>query len=179
VSHAALVGAARVTLFAVPGKQPVAELTVTADGPQVDVIERRGAQAHVMVPVQSLNPLDDVILVGWIPASLLRPRESGFGGSWGSGGVPAIPAQPRRRDARTVACAREVPLVAELGGERRLVGMLAAEVPIEFVPDGRSEPEDLVDVLARTAGVTLALGARLLAKRSELAGCTDVRGRTW
>jgi hypothetical protein len=173
-STAALPAKVAIPLALEPGRAPIATLRSPESEPRVDVLERRGEQARVAVLVDSLNPLDNVVVVGWVPASRLRPHTHGFGGSWGTGGgEPPARRLPPRRDTRFVTCSGEVPLVVELGAAQHLVGALAAGVVIEILPDPRG---DLAEVRVAAANVELAPGARLLAKQAVLAGCASATG---
>ena len=157
-----------------PDGPTAAELTFDEAGsPIVEVIERRGDRARVVVHHGSLNPAENVLLVGWVPASALTAHSHGFGGSWGSGGAAGSAPLPRPREGwRVVTCAREVPLVVELEGERHLVGAAAAGVGLELPPGSDAAGERLVEVALRSRQVELGEDVRLLARGSVVAGCS-------
>ena len=143
-----------------------------AGSPIVEVIERRGDRARVVVHHSSMNPAENVLLVGWVPASALAPHSHGFGGSWGSGG-DATSSLPRPREGwRTVTCTHEVPLVVELEGERHLVGAVASGVRLEIPPDARKAGDGLLEIVVRSRQVEFAEDVRVLARGSLVAGCS-------
>jgi hypothetical protein len=159
------------------GGPAIAELIFPAgEDPLVDVLARSGTDARVAIFPSTLDPLADVVLVGWVPASLLRPHTHGFGGSWATGGG-ASPASGRHRGEHW-SCPREVPIVAELDGDRRLVGAVAPKTRIDVPAGGTSSgsadggaEEDFVEVSLDAAQLMAAPGARLLVKRAALVGC--------
>lgn len=151
---------------------PAAVLRLDVGGsPLVEVIERRGDRARIVVKDESLDPGDDVLLVGWVQAGLLAPRSHGFGGSWGSAGEDSG-SMPRPREGwRIVTCPHEVPLVVELEGERHLVGAASAGVRIELPPDTDKAGDRLVETVVRSRQIQLADDTRLLVKGSAVTGC--------
>lgn len=152
-----------------PGESPVAELKFDAgDTPMVDVLERRGTTARVVVRATSLDPSKDLAIVGWVDASLLRSHAQGFGGSWATGGGSSHPIGRSPSGSRRVRCENDVPLVVELLGARRLVGSIRPNVELDVMPG----TDDLVEVLVRTGHLEPADGARFLVKRSIVARCT-------
>jgi hypothetical protein len=163
----------RVPLAREPDGSIAAELTFEEAGsPIVEVVERRGDRARVVVHHSSLNPAENVLLVGWVPASALAPHSHGFGGSWGSAG-DGTSSLPRPRDGwRTVTCTHEVPLVVELEGERHLVGAVASGIRLEVPPDARAAGEGLVEIVVRSRQVEFAEDVRVLVRGSLVAGCS-------
>ncbi|HEU5055750.1 MAG TPA: hypothetical protein VFU21_04470 [Kofleriaceae bacterium] len=156
-----------------PDGSIAAELTFGEGGsPIVEVIERRGDQARVLVHHSSLNPAENVLLVGWVPASVLAPHSHGFGGSWGTAGDGSSSLPRPREGWRTVTCTHEVPLVVELEGERHLVGAAASGVRLEVPPDARAAGEDLVEIVVRSRQVEFAEDVRVLARGSLVAACS-------
>jgi hypothetical protein len=167
-SQAMLPDIVRIPMALVPGGKPVVELMFPKAGdPLVDIIERSGNSVRVVVYPPTLDPDDSSLIVGWIPASILRPHSHGFGGSWTTGGEGGF-ANGRPRAKRSVTCTHEVPLVVELGTEQHLVGAITAKTTIGVLDDAGP----LVEVEVRNAGIELAPGARLLAKLTALADCT-------
>jgi hypothetical protein len=156
-----------------PAGPAAAELRFEDGGsPSIEVIERRGDRVRIVVHHSSLNPAENVLVVGWVASSALASRPAGFGGSWGSGG-DATSALPRPREGwQMVTCPREVPLVVELERERHLVGAVAAGVRLELPPDADRAGDGLVEIAVRTRQIEFADDVRVLAKGSALAGCT-------
>jgi hypothetical protein len=152
-----------------PGGKAVCELKYPLNHhASVDVIARSGNYARILVHAQSLGPTDSVVFAGWVQSSLLSAPNSGSSGSWGTGrGSWASTHRPRRR----VTCPQEVPIVADLGGESKLVGAVLPNVTIEIT--GPDEGE-WVEVHLRTAQVQPAEGAKTMVKRSVVAPCPDV-----
>jgi hypothetical protein len=135
----------------------------------VDVIERSGPDARVVVQPCSLDPMLSYVVVGWVPASLLIARAGGTGGSFAfGGGIGDISA---RRRGKRASCEGEVPLVAEQAGEMHLIGAIAAKTVIDLFEAG---PAGYVRVLPLRGNLELGAGVRLLAKESFLAGCKVV-----
>ena len=167
--QAMLPGGQAVPVSTTPGGPPVVELRyLTDDGPLVDVVERRGDQVRVVVLVHSLDPQADVLVVGWVPAELLRPHDRGFGGSWAEdGGFGRRRGRPRP-GARRVSCEHEVPLTVELHRDRRLVGAVKPRVVIEVLA---GPSQDMVEVVLLESPVELADGARFLTRRDRVEAC--------
>jgi hypothetical protein len=150
---------------------PVAHLEFDAGSQRVEVIARQGPLARVLFHPGGLDPAQDMLFFGWVPASALSTQSTGSGGSWGTGGQHGVNGPPPK--ARVV-CDGEVPLVAELDGETHLVGAVLPHVPLD-VGDALSGPgEDLVDARPHGGAIGPAEGARLRAKRSVLASCAVV-----
>lgn len=148
-----------------PGKPPVVELRYDS-APGVDVLEQRGKLARVAIRIDSLDPATHVILFGWVPASALHERSTGFGGSWATGGDRMPPRGRPMKNTKFVSCASETPLEVELAGERRAVGVVLANVVIELLSDG-----DFVEVRFPQPNVELAEGARWLVAKAALVQC--------
>lgn len=160
------------------GKPPVVQLRYKGPEP-VQILERSGKHARVAIRSSSLNPANDITLVGWIPQSAFHKHAAGYGGSWAVGGDPGAKRLPRAKDSKRVSCKSPTPLVAELAGERRTVGTIAAGFVIEVLatPDGL--PADLpaggdfAEVQLSGAHAELAKDARWLVKQAALADCTS------
>ncbi len=155
-----------------PAGTAVAELRFESGGsPSVEVIERRGERARIVVHHSSLNPAENVLVVGWVASSALVSHPHGFGGSWGSAG-DATSALPRPHDGwQMVTCPREVPIVVELERERHLVGAVTAGVRLELPPDADRAGDGLVEIATRTRQIEFADDVRVLTRGSALAGC--------
>lgn len=160
------------------GGPSIAELDFpTGEDALVDVLARSGTEARVAIFPSTLDPLADVVIVGWVSASLLRPHTHGFNGSWGTGSGRV--GEGRARGTEHWSCPHEVPIVAELDGERRLVGAVAPKLRIDVLGGGAASAsaadagsaEDFVEVSLDAARLKPAPGARLLVKRAALAGC--------
>ncbi len=149
----------------------VADL-VFESSPGIEVIERRGDRARVIVEHSNLNPAENVLVVGWVAASALVVKPTGFGGSWGSGGAGSGPLPRPHRGWQMVSCPREVPLVAELEGEQHLIGAVAAGVPLELPPGTARTGERLVEIVVRSRQMAFADDVRVLTQGAALAGCT-------
>ena len=158
-----------------PAGAPVAHLVFDGSGPGVEVIERRGDHARVVVEHSNLNPAENVLLVGWVAASDLVKTPAGFGGSWGSGGESGGSLPPPRRGWQMVTCPRDVPLVAELEGEQHLIGAVAPGVPLELPPGAARTGEHLLDIVVRSRQMAFADDVRVLTKGAALADCTATR----
>lgn len=143
-----------------------------AGSPSVEVIERRGEWARVVVLHSSLNPAENVLVVGWVAASAVAPHSHGFGGSWGQAGDGSGPLPRRRTDRQLVTCPHEVPLVVELEGEQHLVGAVASGVGLEVPAGAGTAVHGLVEIALRSRQVEFADEVRLLAKGSSLADCS-------
>jgi hypothetical protein len=153
---------ARVPLSLKPGGPPV--LTVVADSAVPEsprVFARKPGWARIALT------RNEVAIFGWVPAAfVLRPVKGGeaadiydIGGLGLSGlGTPRLKA--------TVSCNHDVPLVAEAGGQRRLVGTIGAGVAIQLLSD------DAAYVPVRFEGLDPVEGARFLVERTAFARCT-------
>ena len=150
-----------------PDKPPVAQLQYKNTPPPVEVLERKGKHVRVVVGVASLDPQQHMLLVGWVPASAVHKQASGFGGSWGDGGGEGTLGRRPDPNARYVTCDGPTPLIAELSGERRLVGTIAPNAVIRLPP----EDADFMGVWIEKPDATLAEGARWLVARAAVAGC--------
>lgn len=157
-----------------PNGPPVAELRFESAGsPLIDVVERKGDRARIVIGHSSLNPAENVLVVGWVAAAALRPHSHGFGGSWGSAGDGSSPLGRRREGWRMVACAHDVPIVVEVESERHLVGAIRKGVTLEVPPEADKAGDQLVEIAERSRELELADDTRLLAKGSSLANCSE------
>jgi hypothetical protein len=151
-----------------PGKPPVAELRYKSSE-AVEILDVRDKHVRVAVQVSSLNPKNNVVVFGWVPASAIHEKNTGFGGSWATGGDGVGGRRPPRKDSTFVACTSETPLVVDFGGEQRTVGVVLPKITIEVFAGG----EDFVEVQLHRVHATLVDGARWLVKRAALAGCAE------
>jgi hypothetical protein len=157
----------KIPLSLEPGKPPVAELQYDGNPPHVEVLEKKGKQLRIIVGVASLNPQEHVLLVGWVPASAVHKVASGFGGSWGDGGGHGVLGRRPQRADRYVKCDGPTPLVAELAGERRLVGTIAPNVVIRLP----QQDADFMEAWVESPDAALAEDARWLVARAAVASC--------
>ena len=135
------------------------------DPPPVDVIERRGNVARVVLDTYG-DPGADTLVVGWVPQSAVKPSANGHAINDSRGGGRGG-ARGRPRGGHAVQCRHEVPLVVELGGERHLVGAIAPGVVIgELASAG-----DFVEITLERTGLRLADTARSLTKVEALGDC--------
>ncbi len=148
----------RVELASEPKGKPVARVTVK-EATLVRVFESRGGMSRVSFPGGML------VLFGWVKTSDLKPAGplSGYGSGHGRKGLkePAFAVQERLR------CASDVPLVAEVEGERRTVGAIGKNKPIEVLERAPDEAR----VRVWTKGIHAAEGASLLVRAVDVAGC--------
>ena len=116
----------------------------------------------------------DLLVVGWVKQQKLgKPpaRETTYavfnaGGlkPAGAAGVAAAPPSP------PFACAKELPLVAEVGSQRRTVGTIGPSVRMRASP---ADADHVAIVFADGAAMNVRPvdGARLLVRRSDFDGC--------
>lgn len=164
-SHGLLRAKRAVPLAALPGKPAAVTLTYGSAQP-VDILETSGKQSRVVVEVSSLNPAEQLVFVGWVPSAAIAKGGGGMGGSWATGGDRPAQRTPPSKHAKRVACPGEIPLVVELGGERRTVGVVLPNAVLEIVADA-----DLSEIRFAKPNVELVTGARWLVSRAALAGC--------
>jgi hypothetical protein len=169
---AGLKSSAPVPLAAQPNGPPLAKL----------VVNRKAALNEVTVLDQdeagwsriARSATGDLLVVGWVKQKQLgRPPERATTmAAFGGGGLKSGAAGGAAVDPSAVfACAREIPLIAEVGAQRRTVGgvgggvhmLTAATADAEYVsvqfPDGAA------------AAVTPLKGTRLLVRRADVQGC--------
>jgi hypothetical protein len=78
-----------------------------------------------------------------------------------------------RLDGHFIACDREIPLVAEIGSERHLVGTVWPRAPFEAAPPKAGWSS----VVFRDAGIVPVEGASLLVREADLTGCSPAPPR--
>jgi hypothetical protein len=76
-------------------------------------------------------------------------------------------------DGNFVACDHDIPLVAEVAGDRRLVGTVRARVPFQPEP----AKAGWISVVFRDAGIARVAGASFLLRETELHGCSPAPPR--
>ncbi|AKT41487.1 hypothetical protein [Chondromyces crocatus] len=144
-----------------PGGPAVAELRAEDDDDaKVTVVGSAGAHERV------LWWRDEALIMGWIPAAKLRqaPPASGALGTLSAYG--SVLSATRER-GEVMTCPRDVPLIAEVMGERATVGTARAGFRLELL----ARSGGYADVLLVEGGVWLSEGARLLARTSDLIRC--------
>jgi hypothetical protein len=132
--------------------------------PTVDVLETRGALSNIVWE------LSDAVAVGWVDSGALQavsPVGYGSGRGWLGGypdDRPPLRAEPLR------VCKRDLPLSAELGGVRLVVGTLRAGTAVRALEQAGAlrhiAPAD-------TRAITLQNGARWLVAADALAKCAE------
>lgn len=148
-----------------PGKPPI--VTVRYDRmEEADILATQGKLVRVALHTNALDPGQHVMLIGWIPASLISDQASGFGGSWATGGDRSAARKPSPKNAKRMTCRTEIPLAVELAGERKTVGVLLADVDIDVLPG-----DDFVEILPVRPHAELARGGRWLVSEAALAAC--------
>jgi hypothetical protein len=78
-----------------------------------------------------------------------------------------------RLDGHFIACDHEIPLVAEIGNERHVVGKVWPRAPLEAAPPKAGWST----VVFRDAGIVPADGASLLVREADLTGCSEAPPR--
>jgi hypothetical protein len=115
----------------------------------------------------------DLLVVGWVKQKQLgKPpaRDTTFAAFSGGAAKAAAGAPEAAASAATFACPREIALFAEAGGLRRVVGVIGPGVHLRTT----SADAELVAVQfpdGAAAAVTPLKGARLLARRADVAVC--------
>jgi hypothetical protein len=170
--HAAgLRASSPVPISAQPNGPPLAKLVVNRKAAlnEVTIIdEDEAGWSKIARPATG-----DLLVVGWVKQKQLgKPpaRDTTFA-AFNTGGFKSAAAGGETVDAAAVyACAKEIPLLAEVGAQRRTVGTIGGGVHLrttavdaDFVavqfPDGAA------------SAVTPLKGARLLARRADVSVC--------
>jgi len=169
---AGLRSSAPVPLAAQPNGPPLAKLVVNRKAAlnEVTVIDEDAAGwSRIARPATG-----DLLVVGWVKQKQLgKPpaRETTFaafnaGGikPGASGGAPVDPSA-------VYACAHEIPLVAEVGAQRRTVGSIGGGV--HMLTTATAVPEWIAVQFpdGAASSVTPLKGTRLLVRRADVAGC--------
>jgi hypothetical protein len=111
-------------------------------------------------------PHPEVYVAGWV-------RTASLGESWGSGGATLGGGggvgivSGRFPSSRRVACPADVPVIAEVAGERATVGHILAGTPIDVA----DRPGDFSRVQVGSRSVHTADSSSFLARASDLKGC--------
>jgi hypothetical protein len=150
-----------IPLSRTPGGPSIAMLRpAPGTAEEISVIETRGRRSLVV------RAGERAVIFGWIPAAdALPPPPERAPETFRCGVLDLEDAPEPRSIAR---CDRALPLVAEVAGERRTVGSIAAGTPIPL-GDRRG---DLVSVLPPERLAIAATGATLGVLASHLRGCS-------
>lgn len=125
----------------------------------VTVIETRGDQSRM------LYGYTEGLLLGWAPASSFQKKEEGTLGGGGRGeGIGLCGFGTIGHSEGVVRCEAAIPIIAELGDERRVVGQ-QSELHITAGGDRSTWTEVVIHDLV------LVSGARIVVRTADLAGC--------
>ena len=169
---AGLRSSAPVPIAAQPNGPPLAKLVVNRKAAlnEVTVIDEDAAGwSRIARPATG-----DLLVVGWVKQKQLgKPpaRETTFA-AFNAGGIKPGASGGAPVDASAVyACAKEIPLVAEVGAQRRTVGSIGGGVHLltSATPDPDFVAVQFPDGAA--SSVTPFKGTRLLVRRADVAGC--------
>ena len=133
---------------------------------KVDVLESTPKLTRVVVHSTSLDPAQQLAVFGWVSSKLLTTTNTGYGGSWGSAGDRMATRPPPVKDAKRMTCRDEIPLAVEVGGTRKTVGALRANIEIDVLPG-----DDFVEVRPVKPHAELVQGGRWLVNQAALAAC--------
>lgn len=143
-------------LTLVPGKAPVAKLK-RGQWP-ASVLREEGGNVEVLLR------LDGFYAVGWIPRSRFSDTNIGLGESGSRGaGIGRSIATHRS------ACAKDLELFGEAGGERASVGVLRAGTP--YVVTDTAPGDDYTGLDLQLGWMALESGARFVVRRAALERC--------
>lgn len=161
--HGASLGAGlAIPLSVEPGGGVVAKLRFT-EPVSVALLEKREAFARVVVE-SSASPAKDLFAIGWVASASLQPATTTVSvGEGGSGRGATRERLPKRR----MVCPERVAFSVEHGGERRVVGTIAAGVEIGIVGEGAGAYE----IALGRYGLSLAAGARASVTISSSRSC--------
>jgi hypothetical protein len=161
-----------VPIAAQPNGPPLAKLVVNrkAARNEVTVIDQEeGGWSRIARPATG-----DLLVVGWVKQKRLGkpPARDTTLAAFGGGAARTAAAGGGAVDPAAVfACAREIPLIAEVGSQRRTVGSIGGGT--HLLTAATADPE-LVTVQfpdGAAAAVTPLKGTRLLVRRADVAGC--------
>ncbi|MDI1484479.1 hypothetical protein [Polyangium sp. y55x31] len=153
----------RVPISLEPKGKPVARLALST-ATHVSVFESRGDMSRISLPV------DTLYVFGWVKTSDLKPSRSltGYGSGGGGGGMRHPPFVVKER----LRCEHDVPLVAELEGERRTVGSIGKNTTLEILD--RAEDEARVRVWTKV--IHMVESASFLVRTVDISGCSRIGG---
>jgi hypothetical protein len=151
---------ASILLSVSPTGAAVAELNARdePDG-EVRVSEVKGARSRIFWSRR------EALVFGWVLSTdVQKPKsEYGFGSGSGSGAGFGRSVHPVDR----VVCDKEIPVIAEAGGERMIVGSISPGTVI----DRMARHGDAMEIWVRTGAVQIPNEARLVTHAALLEGC--------
>lgn len=154
-----------VPLSRTPEGPPVARLRLTGDDLSVTLVLTRGRRALVRREQQS------ALVFGWVSAADLHaPPADQIGEAYGIGDLGMV-GKATPASVRTVRCDRDVPLVAEVAGERRTVGSVAAGTALVLL----DRTGDLISVKLPDKLADVEADARLGVLASHVSVCDEKR----
>jgi hypothetical protein len=169
---AGLKSSAPVPIAAQPNGPPLAKLVVNRKAAlnEVTVIDedQAGGWSRIARPATG-----DLLVVGWVKQKQLGkpPARDTTLAAFGAGAFkPGVAGGGAIAPAAIFACAKEIPLVAEVGSQRRTIGSIGGGVHLRTTPGDA----DFVAVQfpdGAASAVTPLKGTRLLVRRADVAGC--------
>jgi hypothetical protein len=157
-----------------PGRVPLAPAPGAEAAVEIDVVEPPDdtllvhpvrllavERDHARIAAQTFGGT----LVGWVPRAQLRRVSRQYVDLSHDCFTSVINAP--RTDGHFVTCPRSIPLFAEVGGERRMIGTIRSGVAVE--PTLPRSP--YTQVAFRDAGITEAEGASFLVHTADLTSC--------
>jgi hypothetical protein len=161
-------GEGPIPISAKPGARAAAQLLPTPANPGINdvvIIQKKKPWSRVAYDTQ------DFLIVGWVRDSDIKatPPAAEIGEAYGVGGLglsgTGVGGGP---DAGAFACKQSVPLIAEVGVERLIVGSIEAGANLTV----DSTVGDLLPVrFADLVSFEAAAGAQFLVRRSDVEGC--------
>ena len=161
-----------VPIAAQPNGPPLAKLVVNRRGVPAEVTvldEDKAGWSRIARPATG-----DLLVVGWVKQKQLgkAPARDTTVASFGAGGFkPSAAAAGAIDPDQIYACAKEIPLVAEVGALRRTVGAIGGGTHLRTT--ATADP-DLVAVQfpdGAASAVAPLKGVRLLVRRADVAVC--------
>jgi hypothetical protein len=154
-----------VPLSRTPEAPPVARLRFTGDDASVTLVEKRGRHALVR------REEPTAILFGWVAtADLHVPPADSIGDAYGIGDL-GLTGTGAPLATRVVHCDRDIPLVAEMAGERRTIGTVAAGTALSLL----DRKGDIIAVVLPDKLAATEPEAHLGVLASHVAGCVERR----
>ncbi len=153
--------------YLLPGATPLAK---TAGGKTAATLNPRGALRDVSVLAregrftQIAWAVEEVIAVGWVDKSRLRPTSPDEDLGFGSLGLSGIGTSGGRR---VMICDGEVPLRAQVGDRTEIVGLISPQTLIAIV----GERPYAYEVDIPSTGLSKHDKAVLLVEKEQAAGC--------
>jgi hypothetical protein len=143
-----------------PGGTKLADLSVA--GADAAVVDERGGHARILFDAGTM------VAYGWV-RSADRGGPSSLGGLGGMGmagyGVGGVMIS-----SRSARCTKDVPLIARVAGERRVVGRVLPGTTMYFFS---SSSGGFTEVTVEDTGMHVAKGAALEVREVDLRSCGD------